>query len=79
MMSKKTKVGIPIAVLTIIAGIAGGSYAFDFSTTTSTTISDDDTTITNLDIDVNVLKEICRSGSIPEKYQGACDVLELLP
>jgi len=78
-MNRKTKVGIPLAVLTIIAGIAGGSYAFDFSTTTTTTISDDDITITNLDISIDALKQICRDVEIPEQYQGACDILELLP
>ena len=39
-MDKKAKVGIPIAVIAIIAG---GSFAFDFSTTT-TTIGDTITT-----------------------------------
>lgn len=76
-MGKKQKVGICVATL---LAVLGGSWAFDFS---QTTISDIDTTINegdlNIDIDIADLREICDSGLVPEKYQGACDLLDLLP
>lgn len=78
-MEKKAKICIPVAA---ILAVLGGSWGFDFSQTT-TTISDIDTTINegdiNVDISLDDLREICDSGIVPEKYQGACDLLDLLP
>jgi len=81
-LNKKQGIGASLAAIAI--AIAGGSYAltFDFSSTTETNISGDTNigdTITNLDIDIGDLKEICASGIVPEKYMAACDVLELIP
>jgi len=77
-MVDKKKAGV--GIMALLVAIAGGSYAFDFSQTT-TTISDDDVTniLTNLNLDLGDLKEICNDIEIPEKYQGACDLLGALP
>jgi hypothetical protein len=79
-MSKKTKVGIPIAVLTIIAGIAGGTYAFDFSTNTTSISGDTINNIANdLNINVDDLRALCAGDDIDEQYESACNVLRLIP
>jgi len=80
-MNKKKQAGVLGAIL---VAIAGGSYAisFDFSSTTETNISGDTNigdVITNLDIDIDTLREICDSGIVPEEYQAACNVLDLIP
>lgn len=86
MVSKK-QVGIPVAIITVIAGIAGGSYAFDFSQTTtddhSTNINSTETSIsgdTNIYqdfkdevIDQVTLAGICLQDVIPEEYRKACE------
>jgi hypothetical protein len=82
-MATKKQVGIPVAILTIIAGVAGGSYAFDFSST-ETTIGD--TTETNIGdtitTNINQLREdavkeatlvaICSQDVVPEEYVNTC-------
>ena len=56
-MNKKKTVGIPVAIITIIAGVAGGSYAFDFSQT-NTTIGDITTNIVNEAMSNQELRDI---------------------
>ncbi len=76
------KVTVPLAIITVIAGIAGGSYAFDFSqetTISGDTITSGDTTITNEgDIVVEIKEDIalvaiCLMEPIPEEYTKACE------
>lgn len=69
-------------VIALITALVGGGSLFTYSSVVTTNISDIDQNIfneLNLDIDVEELRELCRSGEIPEKYQSACSVLELLP
>lgn len=77
------KVTIPIAILTIIAGVAGGSYAFDFSNTITTITEtnvdqsgDEQNWITNL-IPDGVGEEAfmasqCYKDPISPEYAKAC-------
>ncbi len=82
-MATKKKVGIGIAgLLTIVAGIAGGSYAFDFSSESNVdnsvdnSVTSGDTTITNTVtgevIEKGALFVICLMDPIPEGYITAC-------
>jgi len=67
MASKKKTVGIPLVVLSIIGGIAGGQYALDFSTTNIGQIGDN---ITN-----EVINNYVRDnfGVAPEKFKEDCE------
>lgn len=86
MVSKK-QVGIPVAILSVIAGIAGGSYAFDFSQDNDTTIiSDNSVTVGNTTSgDTNIFNQIgegivgeatlvaiCAQDEIPAEYTNTC-------
>lgn len=79
--SKAKKVGIPLAILTVIAGIAGGSYAITIDQSTNTTIGDITTNIINQamqDKDIQeVVREygldtICNLDPIPTGFFAIC-------
>ena len=69
------------AIVAIIAAIVGGGSLFTYSSTVITNIQGDTITdiTTNLNIDLEEIKEICRTEDIPQKYQAACDLIEGLP
>ena len=69
------------AIIAIIAAIVGGGSLFTYSSMVITTITGDTITdiTTNLNIDIDDIKEICATVEIPKKYQAACDLLEGLP
>jgi len=71
---------IVIALISVLAAVVGtGSFiAIDMSETniTGDTITD---ITTNLNIDLEQIKEICLTEDIPKQYQAACDLLEGLP
>ena len=70
-----------VGIIAIIAAIVGGGSLFTYSNTVITTITGDTITdiTTNLNIDIDDIKEICKSEDIPKKYQAACDLIEGLP
>jgi len=85
-MGKKKKVGIgAAALLTIIAGIAGGDYAFDFSETNtwnqnqSTVINEGDVNLES-GITCEKLKQLCKdqSNSIDPKIRKYCPMLDIM-
>jgi len=69
------------AIVTIIAAIVGGGSLFTYTNIVTTNITGDTITdiTTNLNIDLEAIKEICRSGDIPKKYLAACDLIQNLP
>jgi hypothetical protein len=79
-MNKK-KVGIPIAaLLTIIAGVAGGSYALDFSTNIDNSTTNNSSIINNfakqLGMPVDKFKEDCNAGKFEgTNVQEYCDLI----
>jgi len=69
------------AIIAIIGVLVGGGSLFTYSNTVTTNITGDTITdiTTNLSLDIEEIKEICRSEDIPKKYQNACDLIENLP
>jgi len=76
-MNDKQKYGIIIAIIGIFSG--GGLITYSVTTTNIVDIDQNIFNELNLDIDVEELRGLCDSGDIPEKYQSACSVLELIP
>jgi len=63
-------------IIGIITAAAGGSYAFDLSTTN---IDDHSTTINEGDSDVcPVLRQVCDNETIPEEYVQGCKVIDVI-
>ena len=69
------------AIIAIIGVLVGGGSLFTYSNTVITSITGDTITdiTTNLNIDIDDIKEICLTEDIPKKYQAACDLLAGLP
>jgi len=75
-MNDKQKYGIIIAIIGIFSG--GSLITYSVTTTNITDIDQNIFNKLNLDIDVEELKQLCK-GEIPDKYQSACGILELIP
>jgi len=72
---------IILALIGIIAAVLGGGSFITYSNIVTTTITGDTITdiTTNLNIDIDDIRELCKSPDVPKKYQAACELLEGLP
>jgi len=76
-MNKK----IGLALIGVVATLIGGGSFITYSNVVTTNISGDTITdiTTNLNIDLDALKELCENEEIDEKYKVGCEMLQDLP